>query len=271
MTLSLLPVLISTVITIGILYVLYTKFLIKYMNFKGDGKDKLISYSFLIGLITFGMGLMTIFNELLFVQFNNSSIKSEVIERGIFTLIFYPTVFCSLGFILLKVFKKTVQEINQSYDSSLRLSKNHLVIGGGILGVILLISVMNGTDTYQTSSTSSSNKNEKEFNIKSCTLCSTDDKNCKDVDILKKIIVSKNETIEIYSDGSMKTWKSDERTSCTIVTSKNFMFYCNSFNPILNTKETVKFDGEKKYEYEYVNLYPKTKLSGNHSLNCLIK
>ena len=275
MTLSLLPVILSFVITIGILYVPYTKFFIKYMNLKGDGKDKIISYSLLIGILTFGLGLTTVLNELFFVQFNNSTIQSKNIERGIFTLLFYPLVFWSLGFILHKVFKKQPRDVQLSEGTGFKLNTNTYLIGGGVLVLVTLLLVgtnnseitpMNSTGSKITS-TSSKDLSEKELNVKSCTLCSTDDKKCQNVEILKKIIVNKNEIIEIYVDGSMKTWKSDEH-NCSIVVSKNFMFYCNSFNPLLNTKQTVKFDGEKKYEYEYVSLYSKTQYTGSHTLDC---
>jgi hypothetical protein len=250
MTLSLLPVLISTVITIGILYVLYTKFFIKFMNFKGDGKDKLISYSFLIGIITLGMGLMTIFNELLFVQFNNSTIQSKVIERGIFTLIFYPIVFWSLGFILHKVFKKSVQDINQSKDSSIKISKNHLLIGGGVLGVILVISMMSGTDTYQTSSsTSSSNKNEKEFKISKCSYFDKSKQKWIDSNLLTSMIVNKDGFLFIEKDGSIYDSKD---MKCNVIPTKNYMFMCKTDSGI-----TYKFDGESS-------------LTQDNEMNCIV-
>ena len=116
-TLSFLPLVLSFAITIGILYVLYTKFFIKYMNFKGDGNKKIITYSLLIGILSFGFGLMTILNELFFVQLNNATIQSKNIESGIFILIFFPLVFWAMGFILHKVLKKRLRKIEQS-DSS---------------------------------------------------------------------------------------------------------------------------------------------------------
>ena len=118
MQLALLPVILSGLFTVGILYILYKTFFIRYINMKGDGKEKIISYSFLIGLLTFGLGLQTILNELFFVKVNNSTIQSKDMERGIFTLIFYPLVFWTLGFILQKVFKKLPREIEKTSVAS---------------------------------------------------------------------------------------------------------------------------------------------------------
>lgn len=151
MTLALLPVILSYVITIGILYVLYTKFFIKYMNLKGDGKDKIISYSLLIGLLTFGLGLTTILNELLFVQFNNSTIQSKNIERGVFTLLFFPLVFWSLGFILQKVFKKKNEENRNSKSNLVKKFINYydsFNTLGKVLIMFILFLVLSGISSY---------------------------------------------------------------------------------------------------------------------------
>lgn len=273
MTLSLLPVVLSFVITIGILYVLYTKFFIKYMNLKGDGKDKIISYSLLIGILTFGLGLTTVFNELFFVQFNNSTIQSKNIERGIFTLLFYPLVFWSLGFILHKVFKKQPRDVQLSEGTGFKLNTNTYLIGGGILGLILVISMMSNNDNYSTtSSISSSNKNEKEFKISSCLYCNKLTNQCNEGNLIQSFIVSTSKVVLILKNGSIMDTSNMSDMKCSIIPSKNFMFDCNSmtWNSGIVSGTSYKFDGKSNFLSEtYIDTNKKVTTDG--SVSCKVR
>lgn len=236
MTLSFLSVALSFVITIGILYVLYTKFFIELVNFKGDGKQKIISYSILIGILSLGYGLATVLNELFFVQFNNSAIQSKNIERGIFTLLFYPLIFWSLGFILHKVIKKQPRDVHLSEGTGFKLNSNAYLIGGGIIGLILVFLMMSNNNDYSTtSSISSSNKNEKEFKISKCSYFSKLEQKWIDSNLLTTMIVNKDGFIFIQKDGHIYDSKGMQ---CTVIPSKNFMFMCKTDSGII-----YKFDG----------------------------
>ena len=146
-----LPVILSSVITIGILYFLYRKFFMKYMNFKGDGKDKLIYFSFLIGLIAFGNGILSILNELFFIQLNDSLIQFKNIEKGIFILLFYPLVFWTLGFVLHKVYRKNKIENKQSGESfvyKMISYYNSFNSTGQILIILIITIIIAGISSY---------------------------------------------------------------------------------------------------------------------------
>jgi hypothetical protein len=243
------------------------------MNLKGDGKDKIISYSLLIGLLTFGLGLTSVLNELLFVQFNNSTIQSKNIEQGIFTLLFYPLVFWSLGFILHKVFKKQPREVHSFDGTGFKLNKNtYLIISGVVVLVFILSMSINNLDMTPMSSISSKNNNEKKFTTQSCEYCNKISGDCEKRNFLNSMIVEKERIFFFWSDGIVKI-TNEMDLKCGISVSNNFSFSCTSFkfkNKDSYSKELYTFDEKKKLTYESTS-YENNKTIWNRTLVCQMR
>lgn len=225
----------------------------------GKGKEKYNGIYFWFGfvaMIAFGQGASTVLNEVLFALTNNSSIRGDMIARGIVTLAFFPAVLALIAFVISRLSRKKlvvsspVTEIKNDTASSSSSSSN--------LMVIFLLVVIVGLLAYNFFPSSFLKAaNEKNFTLKNCTSCSQG--NCKAIaaDVVSGFKVTLNQVFIIIKDKDgqdrISIYPNDAKMKCAILPEKNFAFDCNSIDTEsgLFSQTSVAFNGKDKFTFNF--------------------
>ena len=93
----------SAVVCYGLAYLIFKKFISNNYGKGREGQSGVYYWCGFIALISFGHGLGTIVNELIFSVLTGASVRQEIVERGVFPLVAFPAFVAFIAFLIAKV------------------------------------------------------------------------------------------------------------------------------------------------------------------------
>lgn len=252
----------SALISFGFAYFAFKKFISDKFGQGKEQANKLFYWCGLIAMIAVWQGLGTIFNEVLFAFTNNTSIRGDVVARGVVTLLFYPALLALVTFIFSK-FSKTLEVkkfADKDHDvvSSPSVQTNSFHLSQKFIFFISTLAILIGGVYFFYNGNFSFSK-EKTFTLSNCVNCSIDpvtmQNKCQDVDNWKFFKVSLDKIqVGVHLSDALKIIEHprDSKEKCSIIHEKNFAFTCTSIDDesaILITSSS-SFDGDGQFKSE---------------------